>query len=207
MKTANRYPRILCTNSWRSWALVRQSPLKVRRGCVSPELLRGMYPGCRRPNPRVQRTRVARNDSPLTRHPFGGKVARASLLLALAAGCQTTAPPAPQRLELWQELGCFAHSLLPVEESVARQFIGSVVQADVPEHKPLPQATVAVRGPDGIIRQSQTGEDDRFLIPNLPAGRYEATACLAGFNPWRGVVSLSESAAAGPMQLPIRLGR
>jgi hypothetical protein len=109
--------------------------------------------------------------------------------------------------QLWQEKGCFAHELPPWRHVEARSLSGVVVGGFPSGEEPVREAVVyARRWPTGPVLEARTHEDGQFTLPSARAGLYELTACLPGFNPWRGTVRVRDSASTEAVRLPLMLG-
>jgi len=101
--------------------------------------------------------------------------------------------------------------LPPPEHVTMRRFVGVVVVGH-DRQAPLKGVTVFVRPLDKdsaqSVRSTTTDENGRFAFSGLPDGKYDAVACYsyAAFNPWIGVVTISQAAAQEDVECSMELG-
>lgn len=125
------------------------------------------------------------------------------LLVLVVCSCTTHNPP---KTEFYEDLGCWAHELYPLEKMTSKKFQG-LVSADGDNHYGIRDVLVALRNKkDGKVFKTTTNESGDFFLPSIPDGSYDGVACKEGFNPWRGIIIISPSGKLDSLELKMTIG-
>lgn len=113
----------------------------------------------------------------------------ACLCLAVLAACPALSVHGQQKP---------ANPKPPVQTDAAsgdvRQYCSLSGRVSMPDGEPLPGSAVKVSAPTMASRQAVTDEDGRFVIGELPPGKFVVTVSHEGFTPVTGAVRLAPGA-------------
>ena len=117
----------------------------------------------------------------------------------------------PESLDLWlTESSCGHHftnlAECPAQTLTLRRLAGRVADT---MSAAIPRASAGLATDEGrLVRQTETDEQGRFTLGEVPAGRYTLTLTAPGFGAFRSLVEVQEAGASGvgEVQLPVLSG-